>query len=270
MLRSCYLFQLKTPYKPDQAVLEHVKLTGFDALSHSLGTARELVFLKGLTDRVVNERFERYQISGQQTELTFSCTWKLLPPGAATSAARERRIPISFPIWLREGSRFTSIFAPRKGLAVGIAWLLSQNLFEDYSQIRSLRFGSRALEAVESWLNREDHATLGSILRATFEGVQWQGNIYDELTVKRDALEETELFTNLKKNSKNWRALTFISPLLTDLDRQLTCRIDSSGKFTVFTPTVTPLEFDVMLQRIEQVLSLMEEIEDIMRKKGEP
>jgi hypothetical protein len=267
MLRSCYLFQLKTPYKLDQAALEHVRLIDFDTLSHSLTTAREVVFLKRLTDRVVNERFERYQLSGQQTELTFSCTWKLLPPGAATSAARVRRIPISFPIWLREDSRFTSIFAPRKGLALGIAWLLSQNLFEDYNQIRSLRLGYQALEAVESWLNREDHVTLGSILRATFEGVQWQGNMYDELTVRRNALGETELFTNLKRNSKNWRTLTFVSPLLSELDRQLTCRIESSGKFTVYTPTVTPLEFDIVLQKLQQIFLLLQEIEEIFRDK---
>ena len=270
MLRSCYIFRFKAPAQVTEDSLERVRTMNFHALSGSLTTRREQNLLDGLAERVSREWFESYQLGDQRADLSFSCYMKLIPPSVAAATTRARNVQIRFPVWLRRYDPFMSVFAPQKGIALGVAWLVSKGFFNDHTQVRSYRLGHQHLSEFESWLGREDHPTQGSILRATFEGVQWQDELYDEITIRRDALRDTELFSSLKTKSKNWKSLTFISPLLADLDRQLTCRIDSSGKFTVFTPTVTPLEFDVMLQRLEQVLSLMEEIEDIMRKKGEP
>ena len=252
MMRSCYLYQVKSPLKIDQGKADHLRGKDFRELELAVATQKDKTYLHNLKKQITEEAFgSAHQISNRRIEISFDCTITLRPPALAGPSAQTIRARVGFPIWLPRLGSFVAIFGASRGLARTISQLLGLSLLDDISGISPYQLGRNEFSNVETWLTRSDHKAPGSALRVTFEGPVWKGTLYDEITIRRNALGETELFDSLKKACKNWRAFTFITPLFQAVGRQLTCRIESSGKLTAYTPTITPAEFDYLLEELE-------------------
>ena len=254
MMRSCYLYQLKSPVKIDEGKADGLRGKDFRTLELAVATQKDKIYLHNLKKQITEEALgSPQQISDRRIEISFDCTIRLRPPALAGPSARTIRARIGFPIWLPRLGSFVAIFGASRGLARTISQLLGLSLLDNISSITPYQLGRDEFSNVETWLTRSDHKAPGSVLRATFEGPVWKGTLYDEITIRRNALGETELFDTLKKECKNWRALTFITPLFKAVGRQLTCRIESSGKLIAYTPTITPTEFDYLLEELEKL-----------------
>ena len=146
---------------------------------------------------------------------------------------------------------------PLRRLARAVCELISLKLFGNVSSITPLVLEREHLTMLESWLKSEEYSVKGTIIRVTFTRPLLNGVRVEELTVKREALDQTDLYMSMKNSADKIKAVTFVTPLLEEIQKKVTCRIDSRGGLLIYTPNLRSADIDVLLSYLEKALGLI-------------
>ena len=199
--------------------------------------------------RVFGEEVSFRQAVYEGNELEGEVKYELAYRLSLARSKIEGRVRCANTVWVRRRSNLVAIFdAPSRGLArvlvEGMAYA-----FTGSAGVEPLRLSRADFESVEKWLAERE----GHVIRAVFRGVPVEGDMMEEINVKRGELEATSFYRKLKGEAVRWRSLTFT--MFLEGVGILTCRLADYGALTVYGRA--DLEaFDAALSTLEEVLGL--------------
>ena len=171
--------------------------------------------------------------------------------------ASEYELDIEHSVWVRTSSGLLVVLdSPSRRISRALCQLVSLRLFNDPEAITPLRLERRHVEAIEKWVVAKEHEVAGNIIRVTFRRASLDGSVIEEVSLRKEGLDTTEIYPKLKSSAHAIISLTFVTPLLPEIGRRVTCRIDNRGGVLVYTPSIRDVDLEVLVGRLEEVLGL--------------
>ena len=166
-------------------------------------------------------------------------------------------VSMEHDVWVRVGSGLVVVFdAPSRRISGAIVQLISLRLFDDPTVITPLSLGHAYAEAIERWVSSKEHEVPGAVIRATFRRARLGDVVLDEVSLKREGLDATAIYGDIKASAHELYALTFVTPRIPEIGRRITCKLDRRGGLLVYTPGLREVDLEVLLAKLEQVLGL--------------
>ncbi|MCD6095498.1 MAG: hypothetical protein J7J99_02920 [Thermoprotei archaeon] len=168
-------------------------------------------------------------------------------------------ITVEHPVWLRVNSGLLLVFdSPSRRISRAVSELVSLKLFNDVSSITPLHLERDYIMAIEQWVTSKEYEVSGNIIRATFRRANIEGSVLEEISIKREGLDTMEIYSTIKNSAHEIKSLTFITPLLPQFGRRVTCKIDNRGGLVIYTPGLRIVDLEVIINELEKVLKLTE------------
>mgnify|MGYP003875812851 CR=1 FL=1 len=203
--------------------------------------------------------FSKQYATSRDARLLFSYSFRLKFSYFSRGERRtvEHEALIEHDVWVRLRSGLFIVFdAPLKRISRVISELASLRLFGDPTVIAPLKLDRSAIEAIEDWVTSKEYPVSGNIMRASFRRTRLDNSILDEVSIKKEGLDTTKIYEDIKGSSHELSSITFVTPLLPEINRRLTCRLDSRGGLLIYTPNVRREDIDVLILYLEKVLKL--------------
>ncbi len=208
----------------------------------------------------LNGRFSKVRATSKDARLIFSYLFRGRYSYISGGERRigEYEVLMEHNIWVRTLSGLMVLFdVPKRRIAYALAQLISLRLYGDIVLVNPLHLERSHLSSIERWVTSKEHEVTGNIIRATFRRAQVNGTILDEVSIKKEGLDVTEAYFKVKSSAHEISALTFVTPLLPEIGRRVTCKLDNRGGLMIYTPNLRDVDIEVIISRLERVLGLI-------------
>lgn len=217
--------------------------------------------MESLSKIIVDLRggMSRLRATSKDARLIFSYTLrrKIYYISGGKRKFNEQELDIEHDVWVRTSSNMLIVLdSPSRRISNAIGQLVSLKLFNDPSLILPLRLERRHVEAIESWITAKEHEVAGNIIRVTFRRASINGSVVEEISLKKEGLDATEIYPKLKSSAHTIASITFVTPLLPEIGRRITCRIDSYGGLLIYTPNLREVDLEVLINKLEGIWGL--------------
>lgn len=267
MIRTCLLYEITSPSNSQQRLdanrFKSARLN--EVIQNAKGATR--LRAQSLADLIRQESLSPPRSGPHRLETILRCMY---PAGHLVAAGPQMppHVPVEVTIWMRRTSRWVVVFDAGRRLAWTAALLIAWATVGDPGVIQPVRIGSHRFEALETWLQDEDHPIPGHLTRAVLYGAHVGNTEYEQTLLSAPHLEVTDLYKKLRQTAKAIGYLTFVSPLFDGARRQLTCRLYRGGYLTVYGKNQTMTDVDLLLRELEGTIGLIQE--DVVSKGDRP
>ncbi|RLF14551.1 MAG: hypothetical protein DRJ66_05840 [Thermoprotei archaeon] len=168
-------------------------------------------------------------------------------------------VTVEHPVWIRVHSGLLLVFdSPSRRISRAIGELVSLRLFNDVSSVTPLHLERDYVLAIEKWVTSKEYEVSGNIIRATFKRASLEGSVLEEISIKKEGLDTLRIYDLIKSSAHEIKSLTFVTPLLPQFGKRVTCKIDNRGGLVIYTPGLRVVDIEVIINELERVLGLTE------------
>ena len=244
------------------STLHGASLKELKAYFEEAGDKASLRRLENLSKIVVglNGRLSSIRGTTKDARLRFSYTFrgKFSYVRGGERRIEEYEIYMEHDVWIRVISGLLIIFdAPNKRIARAIAQLASLRLYGDTTSASPLHLERSHINALEKWVTAKEHEVSGNIIRATFKRARIGDTVLDEVSIKREGLDITDIYSKVKSSAHEISSITFVTPLLPEIGKRITCKLDSRGGLLIYTPNLREVDIEVVLSKLENVMGFI-------------
>lgn len=174
--------------------------------------------------------------------------------------ARERRIrtltytATSDILWRPETGFCFVLDVPRQAINA-VTWLLSAAVLGYPGRLSTYELDRSRMQHVINFLTKSLQGGPGELVRAVFREIDLEGIPLDEINLRARDLNKVKLYRDVLRGAGHIHAISFLTPIIDNIGRSLSCRMDSRGSVQVYAQRLSDTERRSLLLFFEGMLA---------------
>lgn len=175
-------------------------------------------------------------------------------------SARERRYRLvsyttsSEILWRPETGFCFVMDVPRRAIKA-VTWMLSAAVLGYPGRLSTSDIDRTRMRKVIRFITSTSKGGPGELTRAVFRDVELNGNYFDEVNLRSRDLHNSDLYKDVQKSAGNTHAISFVTPIIDQIERPLACRMDATGAIQVYSQRLSNKPLRALLLWFEEMLA---------------
>ncbi|MFX1509031.1 MAG: hypothetical protein ACFFBR_01875 [Promethearchaeota archaeon] len=210
---------------------------GSDEDTDSSGLKRGRMSTRRVGQLLPNAVLQCQKASSSFIELTLTYDRMVKIPEFGRRERRYRIVPytVTAPILWRPETGFCFIMDIPSRAIDAATWILSSAVLGYPGRLSTFEIDSRKMQKIIRSLTSYSNGGPGELVRAVFRNIEINGTELDEVNLRARDLHKLSLYKDIQKNAASLHAISFISPIIDQIGRPLSCRIDQAGSVLVYS-----------------------------------
>lgn len=195
--------------------------------------------------------------SSKFVELTLSYDRIIKIPEIRGRERRYNLVPYSVtsPILWRPETGFCFIMdVPRRAVAAA-TWILSSAVLGYPGRLSPFEIDNKKMQRVIRNLTSPSKGGPGELVRAIFRDIEFNGSTFDEINIRARDLNKVDLYKDIQQTASIIHAISFVTPMIDDIGRSLSCRMDQTGTVQIYSPRLSNEALRVLVLWFEDMLA---------------
>jgi hypothetical protein len=179
--------------------------------------------------------------SSKFIELTLSYDRIIKIPEIRGRERRYRFVPYSVtsPILWRPETGFCFIMDVPSRAVSAATWLLSSAVLGYPGRLSRFEIDTKKMQKVIRNLTGSSKGGHGELVRAIFRDIEFDGSYFDEINIRARDLNKIDLYKAIQNTATMIHAISFVTPMIDDVGRSLSCRMDQTGSVQIYSPRLS-------------------------------
>ncbi|MFX1565550.1 MAG: hypothetical protein ACFFCH_06125 [Promethearchaeota archaeon] len=223
----------------------------------SSGTKRGRMSTRRIGQLLPNAVLQCQRASSSFIELTLTYDRMIKIPELGGRERRYRIIPytVSSPILWRPETGFCFIMDIPSRAIDAATWILSSAVLGYPGRLSTFDIDTRKMSNIIRSLTSSSNGGPGELVRAVFRDIEINGNELDEVNIRARDLNKIGLYKDIQKTAASLHAISFITPLIDQIGRPLSCRIDQAGSILVYSQRLSNKALRALVLWFESLLA---------------
>jgi hypothetical protein len=207
----------------------------------SSGSKRGRMSTRRIGQLLPNAVLQCQKASSSFIELTLTYDRMVKIPELRGRERRYRIVPytVSAPILWRPETGFCFIMDIPSRAVDAATWLLSSAVLGYPGRLSAFDIDTRKMQKLIRSITSSSNGGPGELVRAVFRDIEINGSELDEVNIRARDLNKVNLYRDIQKNAASLYAISFITPVIDQIGRALSCRIDETGSILVYSPRLS-------------------------------
>ncbi len=134
-------------------------------------------------------------------------------------------------------------------------WILSSAVLGYPGRLSSYELDGSRMRKVIGVITSASKGGPGELVRTVFRDVELNGSHFDEINIRAQELTKLGLFSEVQKGAGTIYAISFRTPLINEIGRTLSCRLDETGTVQIYSPRLSNESLRALLLWLEGALA---------------